>query len=107
MLRNLLQGAGIVTAISLALAGCQSSERIEVLSGPTMGSTYTIKYVATSTTPAADAAGVAVQAILDEVDRQMSTYRADSDVSRFNNLAAGSCQETPEPILELIVYAGE
>lgn len=107
MLRNLLQGAGFITVMSLALAGCQPAERIEVLSGPTMGSTYTIKYVATSTTPAADAAGVAVQGILDEIDRQVSTYRADSDLSRFNQLPAGSCETMPEPVLELVHYAHE
>ena len=107
MLRNLLQGAGVITVMSLALAGCQPAERVEVLSGPTMGSTYTIKYVANKTTPAADAAGVVVQNILDEVDRQMSTYRADSDLSRFNKLPAGSCEAMPQPILELVAYAGE
>ncbi|TDQ40267.1 thiamine biosynthesis lipoprotein [Thiopseudomonas denitrificans] len=107
MLRNLLQGAGVITVMSLALAGCQPAERVEVLSGPTMGSTYTIKYVANKTTPAADAAGVVVQNILDEVDRQMSTYRADSDLSRFNKLPAGSCEQMPAPVLELIGYADE
>lgn len=107
MLRNLLQGAGFLTVMSLALAGCKPAQRIEVLSGPTMGSTYTIKYVSSNATPAADAAGVAVQAILDEVDRQMSTYRTDSDLSIFNRLPAGSCQAMPAPVLELVRYAGE
>lgn len=107
MLRNLLQGAGLLTVMSLALAGCQPAQRIEVLSGPTMGSTYTIKYVSSKATPAADAAGVAVQAILDEVDRQMSTYRTDSDLSIFNRLPAGSCRAMPTPVLELVSYAGE
>ena len=105
MLRNLLQGAGFITVMSLALAGCQPAERIEVLSGPTMGSTYTIKYVANSTTPAADAAGVAVQEILDEVDRQMSTWRTDSDLSRFNRLPAGSCRQMPAAVIGLVSYA--
>ncbi len=105
MLRNLLKGAGILSVMGLVLAGCQPAERIEVLSGPTMGSTYSIKYVATSTTPAADAAGVAVQAILDEVDRQMSTWRFDSDLARFNRLPAGSCEPMPSPVLELVSYA--
>lgn len=107
MLRNLLQGAGVITVMSLALAGCQPAERIEVLSGPTMGSTYTIKYVANKTTPAAESAGVVVQNILDEVDRHMSTYRADSDLSRFNNLPAGSCEVMPRPVLELVSYSDE
>ena len=105
MLRNLLQGAGFITVMSLALAGCQPAERIEVLSGPTMGRTYTIKYVANKTTPAADAAGVVVQSILDQVDRQMSTYRVDSDLSRFNRLPAGSCEPMPGPVLDLVRYA--
>lgn len=104
MKRNLLWGACIASVIGM-LGGCQPSERIEVLSGPTMGSTYTIKFVSTSTTPAVDTAGVAVNEILDEVDRQMSTYRADSDLSRFNQLPAGSCQSMPQPVLELVSYA--
>ncbi|MBS7326358.1 MAG: FAD:protein FMN transferase [Thiopseudomonas sp.] len=107
MLRNLLQGAGLLTVMSLALAGCKPAQRIEVLSGPTMGSTYTIKYVSSNGTPAAAAAGVAVQAILDEVDQQMSTYRTDSDLAVFNRLSAGSCQTMPQPVLELVRYAGE
>lgn len=106
MLRNLLWGASLAS-ISIALSGCQPAERVEVLSGPTMGSTYTIKYVANSGTPAADAAGVAVQTILDEVDRQMSTYRLDSDLSKFNQLPAGSCAAMPDPVLQLVSYAHE
>ncbi|MDM7858626.1 FAD:protein FMN transferase [Thiopseudomonas acetoxidans] len=106
MLRNLLWGASLAS-ISIALSGCQPAERVEVLTGPTMGSTYTIKYVSNSGTPAADAAGVAVQAILDEVDRQMSTYRLDSDLSKFNQLPAGSCAVMPRPVLELISYTNE
>ena len=51
MLRNLLQGACLVSMFVLALSGCESNaERIEVLSGPTMGSTYTIKYVFNAST---------------------------------------------------------
>lgn len=104
MLRNLLWGASLVSVISM-LGGCQPSGRVEVLQGTTMGSTYTIKYVSNSTTPAVDTAGVAVNEILDEVDRQMSTWRADSDLSRFNHLPADSCMAMPKPVLELVGYA--
>lgn len=108
MLRNLLQGACLVSMLVLALSGCESNaERIEVLSGPTMGSTYTIKYVYNTTTPAADAVGVAVQNILDEVDRQMSTYRLDSDIARFNQSPANTCMPMPQPVLELAQYGYE
>lgn len=108
MLRNLLQGACLVSILAAALSGCESNaERIEVLSGPTMGSTYTIKYVYNTTTPAADAVGVAVQNILDEVDRQMSTYRLDSDIARFNQSPANTCMPMPQPVLELAQYGYE
>lgn len=105
IVRNLSWGACLVSA-SILLGGCKPARHIEMLSGPTMGSTFTIKYVATPSTPAADAAGVVVQGILDEVDRQMSTYRHDSDISRFNQLPAGSCMPMPSAVLELVDYSG-
>ncbi|WP_205343068.1 FAD:protein FMN transferase [Denitrificimonas caeni] len=108
MLRNLLQGACLVSTLVLALSGCESnSERVEVLSGPTMGSTFTIKYVYNATTPAADAVGVEVQSILDQVDRQMSTYRLDSDIARFNQSPAQTCMPMPQPVLDLAQYGFE
>jgi thiamine biosynthesis lipoprotein len=47
-----------------------------------------------------------VEQILAEVDRQLSTYRSDSDIERFNALPADNCQVMPGPVLELI-RAGE
>ncbi|HHX33975.1 MAG TPA: FAD:protein FMN transferase [Gammaproteobacteria bacterium] len=108
MLRNLLQGACLVSMLVVTLSGCESNaERIEVLSGPTMGSTYTVKYVSSSSTPAADAVGVELQRILDEVDRQMSTYRLDSDIARFNQAPANTCMNMPQPVLDLVQYGYE
>jgi len=108
MLRNLLQGACLVSTLVLALSACESnSERVEELSGPTMGSTFTIKYVYNATTPAADAVGVEVQSILDQVDRQMSTYRLDSDIARFNQSPVNTCMKMPQPVLDLTQYGYE
>ncbi len=59
------------------------------MSGPTMGTTYTIKLVSA---PGAgfDEFGVKdiVQQALDRVDALMSTYRPDSEISRFNASAS-------------------
>lgn len=108
MLRNLLQGACLISILAVTLTACDNNaERIEVLSGPTMGSTYTIKYVKNASTPAADAVGVEVQNILDEVDRQMSTYRLDSDIARFNQSPANTCMKMPQPVLELAQYGDD
>lgn len=91
-----------VLVLVLVLPGCGDGRSQESFGGPTMGSTYSIKYVR----PAGGAEPGAVQAeveqILAEVDRQMSTYRSDSDIERFNQLPAGSCQAMPEPVLQLV-----
>lgn len=93
-----------VIAVSLlaALTGCWFSERIEEFGGPTMGSTYSIKYVRSKDSPSLDLLKRETEEILAEVDQQMSTYRADSVIERFNDAPAGTCQVMPAPVLELI-----
>lgn len=51
--------------------------------GPTMGSTYSIKYI----TSPGKAAGYQVQvdSILEKFNEALSTYRPDSEISKFNN----------------------
>ncbi len=91
----------VLWAAALLLAGC-GGERMESISGPTMGSTYSVQYVRHADGPAASRVKSEVEGILAEVDRQMSTYRADSDIERFNELPANSCQPMPEPVLQLV-----
>lgn len=71
-----------------------------------MGSTYTVKYVRSRQVAAPDELQKVTEAILADLDKQLSTYRADSDIERFNALPAGSCQPMPPRVLEL-VRAGE
>ena len=84
------------------LSACGNGESMESFSGPTMGSTYSIKYVRRAGVPAPAEVQVQVEKILAKVDRQMSTYRSDSDIERFNALPANHCQVMPAPILELV-----
>ena len=92
----------MVGAVLAILAGCGGDEPLEAFGGPTMGSTYSIKYVRTPGTPAANDVQPQVERILAEVDRQLSTYRSDSDIERFNDLPANRCQPMPESILQLV-----
>jgi thiamine biosynthesis lipoprotein len=55
------------------------------LSGPTMGTTYNIKFVASETLET-DALQREVNALLLNINRLMSTYIVDSELSRFNQL---------------------
>ncbi|BFT62259.1 FAD:protein FMN transferase [Pseudomonas moorei] len=84
------------------LSACGNGDSMESFGGPTMGSTYSIKYVRRAGLPAPADVRVEVEKILTEIDRQMSTYRSDSDISRFNDLPANRCQKMPASILKLI-----
>jgi thiamine biosynthesis lipoprotein len=94
-----------VTAVALAtaLAGCLFQERVEELSGPTMGSTYSVKYVAASDAAPKKQLLVEIESLLEQFDRQLSTYRADSDISLFNALPAGQCMPMPDTARELVL----
>ena len=88
------------------LSACGNGDTLERFDGPTMGSRYSIQYVRHIAAPGPKTVQDEVEQILAEVDRQLSTYRSDSDIERFNALPADNCQVMPGPILELI-RAGE
>lgn len=92
---------GLLSLITLSSA-CGNGDSLENISGPTMGSTYSIKYVRQVGLPAAAEVQVEVEQILAEVDRQLSTYRSDSDIERFNQLPANRCQAMPPSVIELV-----
>ncbi len=104
-LRAVLQPV-IAVASAAALTGCLFSESVETFGGPTMGSTYSVKYVRGSGVPYPEALQKEVDALLAEIDRQVSTYRSDSLIEAFNNGPAG-CQAMPAPVLELARYGLE
>ena len=60
-----------------------------VLRGAAQGTTYHIKFVAPANGVDAQRLQADVEKVLAEIDRQMSTYRADSEISRFNRAPAG------------------
>jgi len=96
----------IVVALATAMAGCMFSDKLESFVGPTMGSTYSVKYVQHRGTPSREDLQRETEAILAELDRQLSSYRSDSDIERFNALPAGSCASMPATVRELVA-AGE
>ena len=81
----------------------QSSE----IYGGTMGSTYSIKWVGAEETPSPENLQVSIESLLAEFDSEVSTWRDDSDLARFNGLPAGSCQDMPESVLEMLSLAEE
>lgn len=74
----------VAFASLLILAGCEKPAEQIHLTGPTMGTTYNIKYIAAEGIPTPDELQKEVDRLLEEVNDQMSTYRKDSELSRFN-----------------------
>ena len=91
---------------SLAFAGCaiQSPLRETLLSGQTMGSAWTVK-IAGSLPATADELRAGVQARFDAVNLALSTYRADSALSRFNADDTGEWIAIDPELGEVLSYA--
>ena len=92
--------------LALGVVGCKPAPAVEEFSGPTMGSTYSVKYVRSEGVAPLEELQAATESFLKQLDQQLSTYRSDSDISRFNVLPAGSCMAMPPTALHL-VQAGE
>lgn len=81
----------VAFASLLILAGCEQPADQIHLSGPTMGTSYNIKYIEQDGIPTPKALQTEIDRLLEEVNDQMSTYREDSELSRFNQ------HQTSEP----------
>lgn len=69
-------------------------------SGPTMGTTFSVKVVAPEMNLATErAASDAIHEALDAVDRSMSTWREDSEIMALNRAAAGQPVEVSRDLL--------
>lgn len=75
---------GLLLSIFLGLPVSASESVALTLRGLTMGSTWSAKYRPATNTLPARAVEQALQTRLDDLEQQMSTWRADSDLSRFN-----------------------
>ncbi|HOJ33576.1 MAG TPA: FAD:protein FMN transferase [Candidatus Hydrogenedentes bacterium] len=84
-------GASFCAVLVMFLIGCHAHVEkttlpLAVFSGNTMGSTYTVKVVAEHpfTEQGKRAVKDAIERVLADIDIKMSTYRDDSELSRFN-----------------------
>lgn len=81
--------AGIwLFAMLLLLFGCRQQEihrSSETLAGRTMGTSYTVKFIPNADSPDLTEISHQVVGELEKVNAQMSTYLADSELSRFND----------------------
>lgn len=98
----------IAVALATALTGCFNSvDPVSEIYGATMGSTYSIKWVPVDDGPDAETLQTDIDAMLARFDQEVSTWRSDSDLARFNAAPAGTCMEMPASALDLVTLSAE
>ncbi|WP_446469650.1 FAD:protein FMN transferase [Xenorhabdus stockiae] len=83
MLNKKIINWGVMLLTAMLLSACGGPEQ-QNLSGQTMGTYYSVKYVADSSVPSPENMQKEIDRLLEEVNDQMSTYRPNSELSRFN-----------------------
>ena len=81
-----------------------STEQRYSLSGATMGTRYSAVFYAAESIDQS-ALQAELQRAVDLVDRQMSTWQADSDLMRLNAAPPGQWVELPEELLWVLATA--
>lgn len=77
------------------------------LSGPTMGTTWKVTVVGRLSAADQDAVAETITRELDVVDAQMSTWRDDSDISRFNADVSTAVIPAPPELLAVVRMAND
>jgi thiamine biosynthesis lipoprotein len=90
----------------LVAAGCsRTAPQPLLLNGLTMGTSWEVKIADVPTPLAPEALQRGILGILDEIDRTLSTYRPDSELSRLNAAAAGTWVELSPTLAEILAAA--
>jgi len=87
----------------LTLAACERELPLLTLHGASMGTTWSVK--TTRPPMPEEQLRLGIQAVLDRIDGRMSTYRTDSEVSRFNRAAAGVWLPTSAETVRVVAEA--
>lgn len=103
----------IAAILLVAFSGCrQEATKIQIpvaktLNGRTMGTTYVVKFMPPTSGTNEDIVSAAIQTELADVNAQMSTYIASSEISRFNNSTSTDWFDVSAELVEVIALARE
>ncbi|GHC14623.1 FAD:protein FMN transferase [Kushneria pakistanensis] len=100
--RALVPFASIIAG--LLLAGCDRIPEIELAQGEAQGTTYHVKWWGEDA-PSQDAIETDLANVLAQIDQEISTYRDDSWISRFNASRSTDWQEAPPDVIHLLQIA--
>jgi len=96
--------AAVPAALSLPSAGMSGQLQRFAFNGPTMGTRWSAVFYAAAATPTA-AVQRALESAVDEVDRQMSTWKPDSALSALNRAPPDTSHTVP-PELATVLALG-
>jgi len=95
-----------LVSLCLALLGCGAPDpNVVELTGSTMGTSYSIKLAAPQGPAGLGLLHQQIEALLSDINRQMSTYIPDSDLSRFNRSQSTEWQSVPSALVDLVEQA--
>ena len=97
--------AAMLSASLLAGACAPPPPTVAELSGSTMGTTYSVKLFPPPDAATAGELRRQISLHLTAINRQMSTYLADSDLSRFNRALSTDWQPVPAELSRLVARA--
>ncbi len=89
----------------LLLAACSQTPEPVTLNGATMGTTWTVRLGNIPAGVSVPVLRAEIEALLERVNAQMSTYREDADISRFNLAAAGEVLTMPKDFRRVLTAA--
>lgn len=92
----------------LSLTACEDRDvqrRLSVIPGETMGTTYSVKITDLPAGIEQGTLATDIDRLLDRVNAQMSTYRPDSELSRFNDSAADAWTAVSTDTLKVVEAA--
>lgn len=96
--------ASLGLALLLVLAACGQQARFHGHRGEAMGTYVAVTYGNCAAASGVDL-GAAVTAELETVDAQLSTWRPDSALSRFNDGPAGQWVAVPRPLADVVALS--
>jgi len=92
-----MRAACLALSAVLLCAGCRDNARVGIITGESMGTSYRIKHLG-NRVPGKDD----INEMLVQLDRDLSTWRDDSWISKFNRAPAGTMMEMPGSVAELL-----
>ncbi|GAB2782922.1 FAD:protein FMN transferase [Halomonas shantousis] len=93
---------GLALLLSVSLAGCERQPQVYRFEGPAFGTGFHVTLYGTYDQERIDAIEAGILDALNEVDTLMSTYKSDSELSRFNRAEVGVPYTLSPPTAEVI-----